>query len=65
MAAKSYIGYTVRISKKGEVTLRTPGGRATAWGAVCDDPDKKAQDWLECFTGAVLDDQRIKEEGRS
>lgn len=55
---KRWDRYTVNISPRGEVTLRTPSGRTTAWHGRTDTPSAAAAEWLETFPGAALVDRR-------
>lgn len=55
---KRWDRYTVNISRIGEVTLRTPSGRTTAWHGRADNPAAAAADWLETFPGSALVDRR-------
>jgi hypothetical protein len=55
---KRWDRYTVNISRTGDVTLRTPSGRTTAWHGHTDNPAAAAAEWLETFPGAGLVDRR-------
>lgn len=59
---KNWTGYTVQISKLGEIRLRRPAGRTVGWCMKPSDVDAVAQEFLETYQGATLVDMRIRKE---
>lgn len=59
MTKPKYIGWTVNISRSGDVTLRRPSGRTVGWyGGTRPDPLPHALEWLAIYRGATLVDNR-------